>query len=235
LGRDDDDPDPSQSHRSTWEAQIHGQKIDAVFEQNFSGVFKLNTWPVDQMTKKDYRAGSMRPRSRFPIPALSSPGIQALVMLSCMTAFYISISFFWGGSSERCPKDLSVVTWNIAAVNNNPFEYWVTHQDPEYNKMMADVQAVMDRPGDHDVPVQSIITDAMFRELVVDMEQAGILGTGAAMVAAAPIEARWRNDLSQRRAISGFLADRRQFFSFIFLLLNNAFVPPNSRFVLKSS
>jgi hypothetical protein len=29
---------------------------------------------------------------------------------------------------------LNIVTWNIAAVNNNPFEYWVTHHDPGYNR-----------------------------------------------------------------------------------------------------
>lgn len=30
--------------------------------------------------------------------------------------------------------NLNIVTWNIAAVNNNPFEYWVTHHDPGYNR-----------------------------------------------------------------------------------------------------
>lgn len=32
---------------------------------------------------------------------------------------------------------LNIVTWNIAAVNNNPFEYWVTHHDPGYNRYAA--------------------------------------------------------------------------------------------------
>ena len=35
---------------------------------------------------------------------------------------------------------LRVVTWNIAAINNNPFEYWITHEDAAYNKLMVDVQ-----------------------------------------------------------------------------------------------
>jgi hypothetical protein len=37
-------------------------------------------------------------------------------------------------------SQLRATTWNIAAVNNNPFEYWVTHPDKAYNKLMADVQ-----------------------------------------------------------------------------------------------
>ena len=32
-------------------------------------------------------------------------------------------------------------TWNVAAINNNPFEYWITHDDPDYLKLMSDVQA----------------------------------------------------------------------------------------------
>jgi hypothetical protein len=35
---------------------------------------------------------------------------------------------------------LRVMTWNVAAVNNNPFEYFVTHDDPAYNRLMADVE-----------------------------------------------------------------------------------------------
>ena len=33
-----------------------------------------------------------------------------------------------------------VATWNIAAVNNNPFEYWITHDDAQYNELMKRVQ-----------------------------------------------------------------------------------------------
>merc|ERR1719265_2823272 len=43
---------------------------------------------------------------------------------------------------------LSVTTWNISAVNTNPFEYWITHDDPFYEKLMADVEGFIDAPGD---------------------------------------------------------------------------------------
>lgn len=36
---------------------------------------------------------------------------------------------------------LRVVTWNVAAINNNPFEYWITHdEDPSYDGMMRAVR-----------------------------------------------------------------------------------------------
>ena len=44
---------------------------------------------------------------------------------------------------------LKTATWNIAAVNNNPFEYWITHEDDAYNKLMEDVQSFIDQPGVH--------------------------------------------------------------------------------------
>jgi hypothetical protein len=51
-----------------------------------------------------------------------------------------------------------VITWNIAAVNNNPFEYWVTHDDPAYNKLMSDAQDFIDCPNERDVKVGSAHT-----------------------------------------------------------------------------
>ena len=55
---------------------------------------------------------------------------------------------------------LSVATWNVAAVNNNPFEYWITHHDAAYNTLMADVQKFVDAPGDRDVAVREVFTEA---------------------------------------------------------------------------
>ena len=103
-------------------------------------------------------------------------------------------------------SEILVTTWNIAAVNNNPFEYWVTHHDPAYNKLMADVQSVMDSPREHDQEVGSILSDEMYHVLVSDMQEAGMFdgisdGQGR-------LKDRWSKDLCRRRAVSGFLADR---------------------------
>ena len=43
-----------------------------------------------------------------------------------------------------------MATWNIAAINNNPFEYWITHDDADYNALMEGVQSFIDQPGERD-------------------------------------------------------------------------------------
>merc|ERR1719171_409908 len=70
-------------------------------------------------------------------------------------------------------KLLKAITWNIAAINNNPFEYWITHEDESYNKLMADVQGFIDEPGERDVEVGSVFTEAMWAELKALMEGLG--------------------------------------------------------------
>ena len=45
------------------------------------------------------------------------------------------------------PEKLSAITWNMAAINNNPFEYWITHDDRAYNQLMEDVSTFINDPG----------------------------------------------------------------------------------------
>ena len=45
------------------------------------------------------------------------------------------------------PCRLRVSTWNVAAVNNNPFEYHVAHDDTAYDALMAAVEALVESPG----------------------------------------------------------------------------------------
>ena len=60
---------------------------------------------------------------------------------------------------------LKTATWNIAAVNNNPFEYWVKHEDASYNTLMQGVESFIEQPGERDVPVSQVFTPAMWAEL----------------------------------------------------------------------
>lgn len=55
------------------------------------------------------------------------------------------------------PSPGLICRWNMAAINNNPFEYWITHDDPAYNKLMEDVSAFIQNPGDKDVPVHKVL------------------------------------------------------------------------------
>eukprot|EP00292_Cryptomonas_paramecium_P013525 CAMPEP_0113663186 /NCGR_PEP_ID=MMETSP0038_2-20120614/996_1 /TAXON_ID=2898 /ORGANISM="Cryptomonas paramecium" /LENGTH=222 /DNA_ID=CAMNT_0000578173 /DNA_START=231 /DNA_END=896 /DNA_ORIENTATION=+ /assembly_acc=CAM_ASM_000170 len=109
-------------------------------------------------------------------------------------------------NGDNLSDDIMAVTWNIAAVNNNPFEYWVTHNDPAYNVLMADVQSVMDSPGEHDDELGSVMTDIMMDELCHDMAEAGIFSSISD--SHHRLDQYWRRDLRPRKAISGFLADR---------------------------
>ena len=71
---------------------------------------------------------------------------------------------------------LKTATWNIAAVNNNPFEYWVKHEDASYNTLMQGVESFIDQPGERDVPVSQVFTPAMWAELKVLMRAQGWSG-----------------------------------------------------------
>lgn len=97
------------------------------------------------------------------------------------------------------PSALKCMTWNIAAVNNNPFEYWITHPDAQYNNLMLGVQEFIDEPGDRDVPVSEVFTPTMMAELSELMSGCG-WGDGVAATAEA-----YANDFSSRPIISGFL------------------------------
>ncbi|EOD34110.1 hypothetical protein EMIHUDRAFT_111338 [Emiliania huxleyi CCMP1516] len=95
------------------------------------------------------------------------------------------------------PAYLRVATWNVAAINNNPFEYWITHDDPKYNQMMQDVQAFLDEPGAADVAVST----AMLGELQAKMTEAGWDHVDEAV-------AEWRSQYAGRQIIAGFMKDK---------------------------
>ena len=102
------------------------------------------------------------------------------------------------GSSRG--KHIKAATWNIAAINNNPFEYWITNKDVSYNRIMTEVSAYIDNPGINDVPVKDIFTDEMFSELEESMRNAGWAGL---------VETRkkWETDYRERKVISQFIKD----------------------------
>jgi hypothetical protein len=95
---------------------------------------------------------------------------------------------------------LLVVSWNVAAVNNNPFEYWITHDDPHYNKMMADFEYLVENPGDNDILVNKVFTQEMFEELDNEMARLGWTGLDA-------VASEWSNNYSVRKIVSGFMKD----------------------------
>jgi len=96
---------------------------------------------------------------------------------------------------------LTVATWNIAAPNNNPFEYWMNNGDTAYARLMADVEAFVQNPGDRDVTVQSVLGDERFKELMALMVNERWPDLGF-------VEHLWAKDYKDRRIVSGFLMDK---------------------------
>ena len=133
-----------------------------------------------------------KPRARPVPPQLvwGALGVLAVVVLVLVG----------GKAGTSNTTQLSVLTWNVAAINNNPFEYWITHHDAAYNQLMADVQTFISDPGERDVPVERVFTEAMFGELKASMTAAGWAGVD-------DVEARWHAEYKGRKIISQFMKD----------------------------
>jgi hypothetical protein len=95
---------------------------------------------------------------------------------------------------------INAVTWNVAAINNNPFEYWITNEDPKYNSLMKNVSSVIQNPGAFDVPVNEVFSDKMFDQLLNRMTRIGWKGMNET-------KDYWTNDFRNRKIISQFVKD----------------------------
>jgi len=96
---------------------------------------------------------------------------------------------------------LSITTWNIAAINNNPFEYWLTiANNPEYESLMKNIEEFIENPTDDtDVLVKDIFTDEMFERLNNRlMRDAGWDS----------VKSYWTDDFQNRKIISQFMKDK---------------------------
>ncbi len=91
-------------------------------------------------------------------------------------------------------------TWNIAAINNNPFEYWITNPDPAYNLLIEGVQNFIESPA-CDIQIQFIFTDQMFSDLQEEILSQNIPG-------AHELKSYWLDEYSRRMAVGQFLKDR---------------------------
>ena len=103
--------------------------------------------------------------------------------------------------SSTSDSTLSVGCWNIAAVNNNPLEYWVDYENPAYRELMLGVEQTMLEPGERDVPLGSIFPEEAFQRLTGKMRDLGYEGVDE-------VCQMWVNDLSSRPIISGFFKDK---------------------------
>ena len=126
----------------------------------------------------------------------------ALLLLYVGVGVVTGVSTDYGVSSVRgsSANVLRVATWNVAAINNNPFEYWITHDDKAYNKLMSDVQEFVSNPGERDVRVEEVFTDQMWEELSKKMKGVGWAGVDE-------VDKMWKDDFRSRKIVGGFLTD----------------------------
>eukprot|EP01031_Cornospumella_fuschlensis_P038453 gene38453-46735_t len=98
-------------------------------------------------------------------------------------------------------KVMSAATWNIAAINNNPFEYWITSNDTNYLKLMTSVSQFVDHPSaQQDVLVSQVFNDTKAEELFSIFRELKWKGWNETRT-------YWYEDYSKRKIISGFLKD----------------------------
>mmetsp|Transcript_57611 Transcript_57611/g.89680 ORF Transcript_57611/g.89680 Transcript_57611/m.89680 type:complete len:595 (+) Transcript_57611:88-1872(+) len=140
------------------------------------------------------------------LPFATKPRMFAvLVPLFIVAMVFLAISYFPGSDSNDATDGLRLASWNIAAINNNPFEYWITHEDPIYASLMHDVQAFIDAPaGDASTEsaVKSVFEPSMLLELQEHMVNAGF---DKENVDAAVSE--FQKEYMERTIINGFLRD----------------------------
>ncbi len=131
--------------------------------------------------------------------------IGILVIVACL--YGLSKLIFASGSSTiffgavSTESTITTATWNIAAINNNPFEYWITNDDPAYNDLMKKVSTFITEPGDKDVTVSSIFTSSMFEDLMKNMK------SHTDWIGLEETRKQWENDFSKRKIISEFVRD----------------------------
>lgn len=133
-----------------------------------------------------------------------------IILFLAATTFYTAFLYSTGGADQylgsssdpmlalATQRRLSIATWNIAAINNNPFEYWITYdENPEYNHIMQEIEQFIENPGDRDIPVNQVFTDEMFSALESRFDKIGWPN----------VRSYWENDFKNRKIVSGFLKD----------------------------
>lgn len=134
---------------------------------------------------------------------------KIIVILSGLAIFVIFLMFKTDSSglrmfgSLRAGTPIKVASWNMAAINNNPFEYWLNMENnPKYDKLMNAVQIFIQNQGKRENLIKNVFTPSMFNDLVDKMTT--IYKDQTAIEAVMKI---YSKDFSKRKIISDFLTD----------------------------
>ena len=98
---------------------------------------------------------------------------------------------------------LTAITWNIAAINNNPFEYYISTDMLQYNDLMNNISHIIQTPSDDiDIPINQIFSNNMFIELLEKINTFPEISKTSSL-----LPDLWQSDYSERKCISGFIKD----------------------------
>lgn len=105
--------------------------------------------------------------------------------------------------ASAASRPVQVTTWNIAAINNNPFEYHIDWpEDARYAKLMSGVQDFMSSP-EQDVAIEQVFSDSKYDELAELMHREMKLSREVLQQVK---DVRW-SALKKKKIVSGFLKD----------------------------
>ena len=106
-------------------------------------------------------------------------------------------------SSSTSDTKLNAITWNIAAINNNPFEYYISTDMLQYNDLMNNISHIIQTPSDDiDIPINQIFSNNMFIELLEKINSFPEISKTSSL-----LPDIWQIDYSERKCISGFIKD----------------------------
>lgn len=134
--------------------------------------------------------------------AVESPNKKKFLALGTLLCMF---TFTWWRWSVPGPEPLNYIdttSWNLAAINNNPFEYWIEKDDPAYTVLMQRVSAfVSNAEPSADVLVEEVFSPQMAEELYAQLKKTW-------PSEAEVVKKRWEDDFKGRRIISEFLKDK---------------------------
>jgi len=119
-------------------------------------------------------------------------GLIALVVLGVL------LYYLFGGKNEN--SSMKLATWNIAAINNNPFEYYTHYENENYKALMKNMEDFIENTGDRDINVSEVFTKDMWLGLKKRFEESGWAELDL-------VEKYYETDYKNRKIVSGYLRD----------------------------
>jgi len=95
---------------------------------------------------------------------------------------------------------MKLASWNIAAINNNPFEYYTHYDNEEYLSLMKNMENFIENTGDRDIKVSDVFTNEMWLILKKRLEETGWPEIDL-------VAKYYENNYKDRKIVSGYLRD----------------------------